>query len=453
MIDRRYLTHGMRLRASEVATEWLGPRTEREIREGLQREVHQERWTSLDQDLLQRARDRVVDLSEVRGEATRLRQRGLLIGRLQRLETMGLSERADAGRWCVHPDCERVLRHLGERGDIIRTLQRALGQERRELAIFDQVRACPDHRSHRLEGRGRRADGQGLLRRRRRGWACPLRSATGSHRPCTQWPVGGIVEARAARERVADRAIAAVASGNRTCIALTGTLLSCRPNRCGRIRTRSWPVMCGGSKRCAAPASCIASLAVYGRSRTTSSQKVRPMTGKRQAGILLELHSHLSIGQQTRTIGATWLDHQLIAAKTPPSTAGFGAATREALEARIDFLACEGLAERLERRRSSSGAQSSEHAARSRNLHCRRENPSSNRPVHRPVKDGTTTSGIYRQPITLASGRFAMLVDGLGFALVPWRPVVERSIGQTVRAITRGDQVTWFLGSQRGIRR
>ncbi len=32
---------------AELATEWLGPRTELEIQQTLQREVAQERWTSL----------------------------------------------------------------------------------------------------------------------------------------------------------------------------------------------------------------------------------------------------------------------------------------------------------------------------------------------------------------------------------------------------------------------
>ena len=43
-----YMAHSMRMRACELATEWLGPRTELEIRQGLLREVAQERLTSLD---------------------------------------------------------------------------------------------------------------------------------------------------------------------------------------------------------------------------------------------------------------------------------------------------------------------------------------------------------------------------------------------------------------------
>lgn len=66
IIARDYIAHGMRQRACELATEWLGPRTEREIREGLLREVEQERWTSIDRglkQLAQQSRDGVVDMA------------------------------------------------------------------------------------------------------------------------------------------------------------------------------------------------------------------------------------------------------------------------------------------------------------------------------------------------------------------------------------------------------
>src|SRR6202011_2335566 len=41
IISRDYISHGMRERAAGLATEWLGPRTEQEIRQSLQREVKQ----------------------------------------------------------------------------------------------------------------------------------------------------------------------------------------------------------------------------------------------------------------------------------------------------------------------------------------------------------------------------------------------------------------------------
>jgi hypothetical protein len=70
--------------------------------------------------------------------------------------------------------------------------------------------------------------------------------------------------------------------------------------------------------------------------------------------------------------------------------------------------------------------------------------------VHRPLREGELANGIYRRSLQLTSGRFAMLDDGMGFSLVPWKPVVEQRLGQQVSAIVRGVSVTWELGRQRG---
>lgn len=70
---------------------------------------------------------------------------------------------------------------------------------------------------------------------------------------------------------------------------------------------------------------------------------------------------------------------------------------------------------------------------------------------HHVVQDGERISGIYRRSVMLASGRFAMLDDGLGFSLVPWRPVLEKHLGQSVAGIARGNSVSWMFGRQRGM--
>ena len=61
-------------------------------------------------------------------------------------------------------------------------------------------------------------------------------------------------------------------------------------------------------------------------------------------------------------------------------------------------------------------------------------------------------SGVYRQRVTLASGRFAMIDDGLGFQFVPWRPALEKELGREVRGVmARGGNVEWSLGRKRGL--
>jgi hypothetical protein len=69
---------------------------------------------------------------------------------------------------------------------------------------------------------------------------------------------------------------------------------------------------------------------------------------------------------------------------------------------------------------------------------------------HRPVADGQRVAGTYRRSVMLASGRYAMLDDGKGFSLVPWKPVIEQRLGKVLAATVRAGSVTWEFGKQRG---
>ena len=62
-----------------------------------------------------------------------------IIGRLNHLSTMGLAEKTQPGVWRVSADAPEILRAMGERGDIVRTLQRAIGG--RHQALSD-IRSC-----------------------------------------------------------------------------------------------------------------------------------------------------------------------------------------------------------------------------------------------------------------------------------------------------------------------
>jgi hypothetical protein len=46
-------------------------------------------------------------------------------------------------------------------------------------------------------------------------------------------------------------------------------------------------------------------------------------------------------------------------------------------------------------------------------------------------------AGTYRQRLTLASGRFAMIDNGLGFQLVPWSRELEKRLGQHVTGVVK----------------
>jgi hypothetical protein len=66
-----------------------------------------------------------------------------------------------------------------------------------------------------------------------------------------------------------------------------------------------------------------------------------------------------------------------------------------------------------------------------------------------PSVEGEHVSSVYRQRVTLASGRFAMIDDGLGFQLVPWRPAVEQHVRRQVYGVvTAGGRVDRSFGRQ-----
>ena len=72
--------------------------------------------------------------------------------------------------------------------------------------------------------------------------------------------------------------------------------------------------------------------------------------------------------------------------------------------------------------------------------------------AYQPAAEGERVAGVYRERVTLASGRFAMIDDGLGFQLVPWRPALEKELGREVRGVlAAGGRVEWDLGRKRGL--
>ena len=72
---------------------------------------------------------------------------------------------------------------------------------------------------------------------------------------------------------------------------------------------------------------------------------------------------------------------------------------------------------------------------------------------YRETRDGESIRGVYRRSLDLASGRFAMLDGGIGFSLVPWRPVMEEHLGREPRGIAVGMNISWDFSKSRGLGR
>jgi len=449
IISRDYIAQGMRARASELATEWLGPRTELEIQQSLRREVDQERWTSLDRALQRESQGGLIDVNHLTDDRAPRQQRELLIGRLQRLQRMELAHESEPGVWTVHTDAEQVLRKMGERGDIVRTMQRAMSGAPREFVVF-----APGENAGHVVGRvAAKGMADELLDR---GYLVVDGTdgkahyvALGARVELEQFPVGVVVEARgSASIRAADKNIAALAVDGlyRTDHHLAVAKAQATPERDPTEAVDAHVRRLEALRRAG-----IVERVADGvwRVPTDLPEQGRRYDAQRLHGAAVELRSHLPIERQTRVIGATWLDQQLIAGAGGIANNGFGGDVREALRQRSDFLVEQGLAERRGQRlllarnllatlRGCDIDGAAKTIAAETGL------------THRAVADGERVTGTYRRNVQLASGRFAMLDDGTGFSLVPWRPVAEQRLGQQVSAIMRGSSVTWELGRQRG---
>jgi hypothetical protein len=170
---------------------------------------------------------------------------------------------------------------------------------------------------------------------------------------------------------------------------------------------------------------------------------------RRDGGATVHLRSHLALKEQVRALGATWLDEQLLGTKSQSALHGFGGELRHALERRKDFLIEAGLAARRGQRVVFMRDLLATLRAREIETAAARIHAETGL-IHRPVEDGEPITGVYRRSVQLVSGRFAMLDDGAGFSLVPWRPVIENRLGTELKAVSRGGFVSWNVGLNRG---
>jgi type IV secretory pathway VirD2 relaxase len=438
-----YMAHGMRSRASEIATEWLGPRTEAEIRRSLLREVDQQRLTGLDRVLIRQAGPNGIDLTD---NARHPQSQNALRARLQRLEGMGLAERMDTNRWRLQPGIATTLDAMGQRDDALETVRRALKGQLRECVVHEQP---PYPVTGRIAGKGladELHDRGYLVVDGVDGRAHYLKLPANTD--LTGLPTNGIVEARPpGQEKPVDRNIATVAKDGVYQTADHIAQLKQAKDRDPRSAVDAHVRRLEALRR----AGIVERLAdgVW-KVPPDLLQKARTHDAQKDKGVALELRSHLSIDRQVRAIGATWLDRQLVGNGSIASGTGFGAEVRDAMRDRVDFLVTQGLAEwRGQRAVLATNLLAT---LRDRELtEVAKSLGKETGQTYRAVKDGEQVGGTYRTSIQLVSGRFAMLDDGMGFSLVPWKPVIEQRLGQRITAIVRSSRVTWELGRTRGV--
>jgi type IV secretory pathway VirD2 relaxase len=458
-----YIAHGIRHRAGEIATLELGPQSEWEVQQQLGREVEQERFTRIDRAILKEVNeDGLVDMRKHNeqgfGEAT---NRHLMIARLKKLERMGLAREAEPIRWSLSGRMEKTLRGMGERGDIIKTMHRALSESGIAHSA-DQYVIHHGDEEHRavigcVVGKGLAGDGlNGRLHLIVDGIDGRAHYAEMPEAAAGGIKIGNIVEFGQARAkpRESDRNIAVQAreSGNgiynpqihltvaRETIRVPGDeyenyvvshirrLEALR--RAGiveRLDNGNWRIPADFERR----------------AQDYDTERTNPLG--------IQVLSKIDLRAQLATNGATWLDRELIAdPPVPLRDNGFGHEVRGALAQRRQWLIDQGLARETETSTIYRAGMLAALARREVRDVGKRIAQERGIPFYEPV-NGERIGGVYRQPVEMASGKYAMIETGRHFMLVPWRALIEKELGREVGGLIRGDGISWELGRQRGI--
>jgi type IV secretory pathway VirD2 relaxase len=460
-----YIAYGIRERASEIVTRELGRQSELDVTKQLEREVDADRFTGLDRMLIAEQQGR--EFSDLRPDQdmrdTFRQNRALLIERARKLERMGLATEIETGKWIVSPKAEPTLRELGERGDIIKTMHRALEREglaedrhpvrhvlHRDNAterivgrvldkglggdeMGERVRLVidgADGRVHHIEMDAARAEevGRGMIVVA--GSAPPGPSAAdrnildiagqgGVYRPSEH-----LERARAAIDRIGGDPEAFVRSHVRRLEALR------RAGHAKRIDADHWRVP--------------ADLPERGQAYDIARDR---------ANIRISILSPAGLDSQIGHDGATWLDRELASAsRTALANTGFGREVTEAMERRRQRLVNMGHAVRLEDGRIRVSKDFVANLERTEVTRVGKAMAAERGLTFTAAKTGEYVSGTLVGSAQLASGRFAMIDNGIGFQLVPWQPVLDNRIGQHITGTVRdAGGIEWNFGRKRGL--
>jgi type IV secretory pathway VirD2 relaxase len=446
-----YIKHGMRERLAGLVSLDLGPRTDLEIEQRLRRDVHAERLTALDRRLLREA----GTARTVQAAGRTMADHALRSGRLRKLGALGLADELGGGRWRLAEDVEPTLRRLGEQGDIIRTMQRAMTAAGVERAPAEQVIHPPEDGATitgRIVARGladELRDRHYLIVDGVDGRAHYVEIGKGD--AVEPFATGAIVaiSPRAAAAGETDRRIAetAAANGGRYSVDLHraaegGASVAFAESHVRRLEAIRRTA--GGVERSAEGIWSIPPDYVD-LARRYEAQVAR------DAPVEVRLLSAVPLERLADHDGATWLDRELVSPLEQTRDQGFGREVRSALALRRAWLVEQGFA-----------------AFDGRQLVCRPDMLAGleRRELVRvgagisaetglefaPTPAGSRVEGVLRRRLDLASGRFAMIENGRAFELVRWRPVLARAIGRPVSGQLRRDGgISWTIGRGRDL--
>ncbi|WP_066725655.1 relaxase/mobilization nuclease RlxS [Sphingomonas pituitosa] len=448
IIAREYISHGLRERASELVTLDLGPRTDHEIEARLRHDVDQERLTAIDRRLLRRMdADRTVSAAD-----NDPFQQAVAAGRLRKLKAMELAEDLGGGRYRLAEGLEVTLRQMGERGDIIRLMQRELTARRLDRAGVEQVveTELREPLVGRLIQRGfsdEHRDRHYLLVDGIDGRVHYVDIGRGDATPAV--PEGATVrlDPRALGVTDADRTVDAVARANSgrysIDLHLRHDASASQAYATAHVRRLEAMRRAGAGPGRQADGSWVIPEDHLDRAEVFARRQ------QRDRPVALTILSAREVGELVDIEAPSWLDRELASdTKTAARDAGFGNEVRTALAARRQWLVEQQLAdgERAAFRYRDGAIDS----LRQRELREAGERISAGLGKRfEKARIGERIEGVIARRVDLESGSFAVVERSRDFTLVPWRDVLERNIGKAASGIMRADGISWRFGRGR----
>ncbi len=445
VIARSYITHGFRRRAEELATLELGPRRDLDIARSRYTEIEREAFTGLDRELLRRTGACPIVLDPPKTPFDRFETK-LLAGRLQTLQKMALAHREPDG-WRLAPDMESRLREAGRRGDIIRSMGTELGERLAPHRVRDFV---GDKTTGRLVGR---LAGMGAADEAHDRRYLAIEGADGNQwhvviemPPSAAPPNGAVVEVRRAdaAPRKSDLTIVAIAERH-------GGIYSYEFHTAADPSATSDYVLAHKRRLEALRRAGITERAADGAWRIPKDFLERAAAHEADRSVArVRVLSWVALEQLPSAAAVTILDDALerrTAIERVPH--GFGAELEHALAARRRWLLAQGIGREgeggfaIDRDRLHSLSRGSIEDAAG---HLARDLGKG----HAPALIGGRIEGVYRRPIDLPAGRFALIERAKEFTLVPWREVLEQRRGLEVSGVVRQSGINWSFGKNRG---
>lgn len=446
VLPREYVSHGLRGRAQELATEILGPRQEHSA--DIEREIAADRFTRLDRTLLAGVREGELALGSLPPE----RQSDAL-RRLVHLEARGWVTREGPERWSVPADFRKRLQAHGEREALERAGAKALwgtpwsGRADRLEALEPAVGETVTGAYVGVAPIGPYGSGpQALVLETFEGRLGHVRlPSLDAALVLDRIPTGAIVQilAQPRSPRASDQTIAEVA-GESGGVYSAAAHQALRPEDSPAFIDRHLRRLEAMSREGAGRSLGEGRFAIGSDYPEAAAAADRAKLGATE--LRVRVRDPRPLDAQVRAQAFTWLDRCLRDQIDIPSGGRLAGEANIRLEERAGVLRAWGLGSGEPLRLGKTD----ETALGSMEVKSVFERLGAHGKPVELAKAGQAFSGVYMEKIHVAGMPYAVVEGRHGITLAPWRAALEACRGQAMTGVLQGGSVDFRFGQQLG---